>query len=148
IVGISPGTFTGTRAGGGGPSAAPSPSPQTRPSPTPEQPGGNPPSTSADISGTYNLTLTVGPTNTVSGTLLLRQQGRTLSGTLETPFGTTELVDGSIGANGFRFISEAEVEGRVVQMTVTGVVKGNEISGSVTSEIGSTVFTGTRRPKA
>ncbi|MDQ3820827.1 MAG: amidohydrolase family protein [Acidobacteriota bacterium] len=147
VVGISPGTFTGTRAGGGGPPAAPSPTPQTQPSPTPEQPGGNPPSNAVDISGTYNLTLTVGPTNTVGGTLLLRQQGRTLSGTLETPFGTTELVDGSIGANGFRFISEAEVEGRVVQLTVTGIVKGNEINGSVTSEIGSTVFTGTRSPK-
>lgn len=147
IVGISPGTFTGTRAGGGGPAAVPTPTPQAQPSPTPEQPSGNPPSSAADISGTYNLTLTVGPTNTVSGTLLLRQQGRTLSGTLETPFGTTELVDGSMGANGFRFISEAEVEGRVVQMTVTGIVKGNVVNGSVTSEIGSTVFTGTRNPK-
>ena len=147
IVGLSPGTFTGTRAGGGPPAAAPSPTPQAQPTPTPEQPSGNPPSGAVDLSGTYNLTLTVGPNNTVSGTLLLRQQGQTLSGTLSTPFGTTELVDGSIGANGFRFISEAEVEGRIVQMTMTGVVRGNEINGSVTSEIGSTIFTGTRSPK-
>src|SRR5947209_11223795 len=53
VVGLSPGTFTGTRAGGG-PAAAPSPSPQAQPTPTPEQPSGNPPSNAVDISGTYN----------------------------------------------------------------------------------------------
>ncbi|MCA1850451.1 MAG: hypothetical protein LC672_05250, partial [Acidobacteria bacterium] len=75
-------------------------------------------------------------------------QGQALSGTLSTPFGTTELTNGSIGVDGFRFTSLATVEGRTVEMTVTGTIRGNEIDGTVSSEIGSTTFTGTKIPRA
>lgn len=137
IVGRAPGTFVGSRAGGSRPAGPPA---------TPGTPPGVA-AAAADVSGTYSLTLTVGA-NTVSGTLTLRQQGQVLSGTLQTPFGTTELVDGSIGADGFRFTSIATVEGRTVEMSMKGFVRGDEVEGTVTSEIGSTAFTGRRTPKA
>ncbi|MDT4953418.1 MAG: hypothetical protein QOJ02_1556 [Acidobacteriota bacterium] len=136
-TGRAPGTFTGTRSGATTPSTTPSPAP----SPTPS---GTPTTRNADLSGTWTLTLAVGP-RAVPGTLTLRQQGSSLSGTLESPFGTTDLSNGSIGADGFRFTSSADVGGRNVEMTITGTATGNQISGTVTSEIGTTTFTGTRR---
>ncbi|HYG81945.1 MAG TPA: hypothetical protein VD861_16220, partial [Pyrinomonadaceae bacterium] len=107
------------------------------------RPGTPPAGTGTNLSGTWALTVAVGA-RTAPGTLTLRQEGQRLSGTLESPFGTTELSDGSVGADGFRFTTSAVVEGRAVEMTITGTVSGNQISGTVTSEIGSTTFTGTR----
>lgn len=134
-VGRAPGTFSGTRPGN---------APSTTPSRTPStvQPN-TPPSSSNNLSGTWSLTLALGP-RTVPGTLKLTQQGAILSGTLSSPFGTTELSNGSIGADGFRFTTSADVSGRTVEMTITGIVSNNEMSGTITSEIGSTTFTGTR----
>jgi imidazolonepropionase-like amidohydrolase len=134
-TGRAPGTFTGTRSGATTPSTSPSPAP----SPTPS---GTPTARDADLlSGTWTLTLAVGP-RSMPGTLMLRQQGSSLSGTLESPFGTTELSNGSVGADGFHFTSSAEVGGRNVEMTITGTTTGNQMSGTVTSEIGTTTFTG------
>lgn len=137
VVGRAPGTFNGTRP-------AANPTTPARP-PTNTQTATPPttPSTSNDLSGTWSLTLALGP-RTVSGTLKLTQQGSSLSGTLQSPFGTTELTGGSIGADGFHFTTSAEVNGRTVEMTITGTATNNEMSGSITSEIGSTTFTGTK----
>jgi imidazolonepropionase-like amidohydrolase len=135
IVGRSPGTFTGTL-----PVTTPAATPARTPSPT--QPN-TPPASIANLSGTWTLTLAVGP-RTVPGTLTLTQQASSLSGTLQSPFGTTELSNGTIGADGFRFTSSAEVSGRIVEMTITGTANGTQMSGTITSEIGTTTFTGTR----
>lgn len=133
-VGGSPGTFTGTRAGAN-PAATPAAIPAATPPATPPMSG--------SLSGVWTLSLAVGA-NMVSGTLTLAQQSATLSGTLQSPFGTTELTNGTMGANGFSFTTSAEVSGRVVEMTITGTVTGNQMSGTINSEIGSTTFTGTK----
>ncbi|HEY0005688.1 MAG TPA: amidohydrolase family protein [Pyrinomonadaceae bacterium] len=145
FIGRTPGTFTGTRSGGPPSATPPARTPPAQPGAQPT-PQATPPAAAPDISGIWTISLTVGP-NEVPGTLTLRQQGATLSGTLQSPYGTTELTNGSIGADGFRFTSSAVVEGRTIEMTLTGAVRGQEISGTVTSEIGSTSFTGTRQPK-
>ncbi|HKR02064.1 MAG TPA: amidohydrolase family protein [Pyrinomonadaceae bacterium] len=136
-VGGTPGSFSGTRPGA---AATPPTTPSTTPPGT--QPA-RPPGTGTELSGTWTLTLAVGA-RTVPGTLQLRQQGPGLSGTLESPFGTTELDDGSIGAEGFRFTTHAIVQGRTVEMTIAGTAKANQMTGTITSEIGSTTFTGIR----
>ena len=133
-VGGSPGTFTGTRPGAT-PNAAPS-------NKTPGTPG-TPPAASTNLSGTWILSLMLGA-RSVPGTLTLNQQGATLSGTLQSAFGTTELANGSNDAEGFRFTTSAIVEGRTVEMTITGATTGNRMNGTITSEIGSTTFTGTK----
>jgi hypothetical protein len=137
VVGRSPGTFTGTRpAGGAGPSRTPS-----------NNTTSTPPAANADLSGAWALSIAVAG-QTMSGTLTLHQQGQTLSGTLSSPFGKTELTDGSVGADGFHFTSTADVDGRKVEIAVNGTVNANEMSGAITSEIGSTTFTGTRPKKS
>ena len=130
-VGGSPATFTGTRAATA-PSATPSPSPSDR------RTGSN-----TSLSGTWALSVMVG-SRSLPGTLTLNQQGSTLSGTIQSSFGTTELTNGTIGENGFRFTTTADVGGRVVELTITGATNGNAINGTITSEIGSTTFTGTK----
>ena len=98
----------------------------------------------ADLSGTWLLNLLVG-LKTYPGTLKLEQQHGNLSGVLQSPFGVTKLESGSLDDEGFRFLSRARVEGRVVEMTVEGTVSGGEIRGTVRSEIGFARFTGTRQ---
>lgn len=145
VVGRAPGTFTGTRPSAN-PTTQPSRTPPTSQPNTPPniQPNTTPSTTSnSDLSGTWSLTLTVGP-RTVPGTLKLMQQGSTLSGTLQSPFGTTELSNGSIGADGFHFTTSADVNGRTVEMNINGTAINNQMSGTITSEIGSTTFTGTK----
>ncbi len=132
-VGQSPGTFTGTRPGA---TSAPSPAPSPAPARTP-------PAIGTNLSGTWTLAVAAGG-STIPGTLTLRQEGTRLSGTLESAFGKTELTDGSTSAEGFRFTASAVVEGRTVEINVAGTVAGNQLDGTVTSEIGATTFTGTR----
>jgi imidazolonepropionase-like amidohydrolase len=143
IVGRASGTFTGTRPVG--PTAAP---PSRTPNSSSTVTGATTTSTpvaGADLSGNWTLAIMFGP-NTVTGVLKLSQQGTTLTGTLQSPFGTTELSNGSTGPDGFRFTTIANVEGRTVEITVTGTTNGGEMRGLVSSEIGSTSFTGTRQP--
>ncbi|HUQ32691.1 MAG TPA: amidohydrolase family protein [Pyrinomonadaceae bacterium] len=138
-VGGTPGTFTGTRPGS---TTAPVATPPTGTQPgTP--PATTPPTSVVNLSGTWTLALMLGQ-RSVPGTLTLNQQGSSLSGTLQSAFGTTELSGGSIGADGFRFTTSADVQGRTIEMTITGIASGNELSGTVTSAIGTTTFKGTR----
>ena len=129
FVGRSPGTFTGNRA-------------QATPGTASAD------DQTSELSGTWLLNLLVG-LKTFPGTLKLEQRDGNLSGVLQSPFGTTQLKNGSVGADGFHFFSRARVEGRVVEMSIEGSVTGHEIRGTMRSEIGFARFTGSRQhPKA
>lgn len=125
LVGRSPGTFTGTRA---------------QPTPGALEVAVN----NSELSGTWLLNLMVG-LQTYPGTLSLTQRGPTLIGLLQSPFGTTELDGGTVDVSGFHFVTRAKVEGKVIEMAVAGSVTGDEIRGTVRSEIGFVRFTGTRQ---
>jgi imidazolonepropionase-like amidohydrolase len=151
IVGRGPGSFTGTRPNNS--STPPSTStPPTRAQATQSPPAREstatpPPAAPPNISGTWTLNIAIGERE-VAGTLTIRQQGTTISGTIQSPFGTSELSNGSAGADGFRFTTRADVEGRTVEISVTGTVTGNEMRGTVASDqLGATSFTGTRSPQ-
>jgi hypothetical protein len=64
---------------------------------------------------------------------------------LQSPFGTTELNGGTVDVSGFHFIARARVEGKVVEMSIAGSASGDELSGTIRSEIGFARFTGTRQ---
>ena len=125
FVGRAPGTFSGSRV-------------------QPASESANSKTQDADPSGTWLLNLLVG-LKTYPGTLKLEQQQGGLSGVLQSPFGVTKLESGSLDDEGFRFLARARVEGRVVEITVEGSVSGEEIRGTVRSEIGFARFTGTRQ---
>ena len=154
VVGRSPGTFTGTRPGGAPASATPTPTPTPTPrtTPTPPEQPATPPATTAvnaavsDLSGTWTITYDVAG-QSVPGTLMLRQQGNTLTGTIQSSFGTSEINNGSIGPDGFRFTTTETVQGRAVEITVTGTATGKELRGAASSQIGTMRFTGTKPQK-
>ncbi len=135
VVGRAPGSFTGTKAGAPAIPVA---------SPTP--PGGFRSAVKANghLSGTWILSIKIG-SQTFPGTLSLDQNGRSITGLLQSPFGTTPLTEGSVDFEGFHFISRARVHGRVVEMAVEGNADDNEILGTVNSEIGFALFTGFRK---
>ncbi|MCA1634018.1 MAG: amidohydrolase family protein [Acidobacteria bacterium] len=134
LVGRGSGTFTGTR---------PAPVEGTPGPRGPRQPGG-PGRTPADISGTYNVEFSTGP-RTIPATLTLRQQGATLTGSLSSEFGTTEIANGTVGPEGFRFDTTVTLA-QTINVSVSGTVNGNQISGTLTLPNGPAAFTGTRVP--
>jgi len=135
VVGRAPGSFTGTKAGAPAIPVA---------SPTP--PGGFRSAVTAKghLSGTWILSIKIG-SQTFPGTLSLDHNGRSITGLLQSPFGTTPLTEGSVDFEGFHFISRARIDGRVVEMAVEGNADANEILGTVNSKIGFALFTGFRK---
>jgi imidazolonepropionase-like amidohydrolase len=141
VVGRSPGSFTGTRPGGG-----PIVTPPQRPAPPPPNSNGALSSNSAaanNLTGTWTITYDVAG-QSVPGTLTLRQQGNTLTGTIQSSFGSSEVSNGSVGPDGFRFTTTETVEGRTVEVTINGTTDGTTLRGTATSQIGTMTFTGTR----
>ncbi len=124
FVGRAPGTFSGSRAQ--------------------SAPGNSAFSDNSELSGIWLLHVLVG-LETFRGTLNLTQQGPTLTGVLESPFGTTKLNGGTVDFSGFQFVVRARVEGKVVEMSIAGSAVGDEIRGIISSEIGFARFTGIRQ---
>ncbi len=101
-----------------------------------------------DVSGTWNLALTT-PQGTMDVTLTVRQEGPSISGTLSSMMGASEIYDGSVAGNRMTFkISFApQGMGGAVEVVFSGTVEGARISGSASiGEMGSMAFTGTKVP--
>ncbi|HKP72891.1 MAG TPA: hypothetical protein VJT82_08140, partial [Pyrinomonadaceae bacterium] len=77
-------------------------------------------------------------------TLTLQQQGAALSGTLQSQLGSSEISNGSVGADGFRFTTVLNLGGQTMEVTYTGTVSGNQMTGTATTPRGAVPFTGTR----
>jgi imidazolonepropionase-like amidohydrolase len=159
VVGRSPGTFTGTRPAGPPPATTTPPPRTTTPpaaSPTPPAPSPTPPAQAGsrtvsaevdvvpNLSGTWTINFDVGG-QTVPGALTLSQLANQLSGTIQSPAGRSEISRGTVGAEGFRFTTTEIIDGRTVEMIVTGEARGNTLRGTVTSALGTMTFIG-RKP--
>ncbi|MGH9942253.1 MAG: amidohydrolase family protein, partial [Pyrinomonadaceae bacterium] len=138
--GGTPGSFSGTRQGGGAPQAPPTGQRQSPPN------DATPPSAAGagiDLTGTWTLQIAI-EGQTIPATLTLRQSGSTLTGTLSSVFGSSE-ISGTHGADGFRFTTTVNIDGQPTSVSFSGTVAGgNQISGSATSALGAASFTGTK----
>ena len=101
--------------------------------------------TSPNIGGSYNITIEI-PGQPAQGTLSLTQQGATLTGNLQTQFGTSPLRDGKVTTDGFTFSTTADFAGQTIEITVSGRVTGNQISGTFSAPQGAVPFSGTKVP--
>lgn len=119
------------------------------PSPTgPNGPGGGRPGGMPgllNVSGTYAIVIQV-PGQSISGTLSITQAGSSLTGTMTTDLGTTDLKEGKIGPDGFSFTGTVTVGAETTDFTVRGRITGNELSGTVESHMGTFPITGTKVP--
>lgn len=100
----------------------------------------------ASVGGNYNITIEV-PGQTMTGTFALTQQGALLSGSMSTQMtGTSPIKDGRVTSDGFSFSATVTFSGSTFDVTVTGKVTGNQISGTIDSPQGAIPFTGTKNP--
>lgn len=99
----------------------------------------------ANVGGTYNITIEV-PGQPLSGTLNLVQQGTVITGTMQTQLGTSQVKDGKVTAEGFSFLTTVQFGGASFDITVSGKVSGNQITGTIDSPQGSAPFSGTKVP--
>ena len=139
VVGRGPGTFTATRAGGGPPGGG-----GQRP-PSGEGAAPAPAPAAGALSGTWGVTINAGGQQ-ISSTFTLQQQGDRLTGRVESPFGSSDITDGSATGGAFRFSATANIGGQSTDLTFEGTASGNQMSGTVTSSRGTFPFSGTRNP--
>lgn len=112
---------------------------------TPTPPTGTTTTGFANVSGTYNITIEISG-QTIPATLTLVGQGRVLSGSLQSQFGASEIKDGEVTSDGFKFNSSTDFAGNQTVITVNGKVAGSQISGTFTTSQGTAQFSGTRIP--
>jgi len=121
---------------------------ELRPAPA-RPPGlGGPPADEAragNMSGTWTISLSVNG-QSVPGTLVLRQQGGALSGSMQTQVGTTEFSNGTVNGNAIHVVTKTTIQGQEVDLTIEATVTGNSMSGTMTTALGAAPFTGTRTP--
>jgi imidazolonepropionase-like amidohydrolase len=96
-------------------------------------------------SGTWAINLNFDNQN-YPGTLVLRQQGSSLSGSITTQLGTSEFSNGTINANAIHVVTNANIQGQQMELTMDATVTGDSINGTMTTSLGSATFTGTRTP--
>jgi imidazolonepropionase-like amidohydrolase len=130
------GSFTGTRPEGSAP-------PQGARRPPGATESAPPAAAAVDLSGTWTLAINIEGQN-LPATLALRQESNRLSGTLQSQLGSSEVSNGSVGADGFHFTVNVSIQGQSLEVTFAGTATGNSMSGSATSAQGAASFTGTR----
>ncbi|MFT3745818.1 MAG: amidohydrolase family protein [Pyrinomonadaceae bacterium] len=108
--------------------------------------GGTTPPAAAGISGSYAITIEI-PGQAMNSTLNLNQQGGSLTGTMVSPLGTTQINNGRATADGFSFSASVPYGGANVDITMNGKINGNQISGTLDSALGSIPFSGTKNPQ-
>lgn len=99
----------------------------------------------AAVGGNYSISIDI-PGQPVTGTLAMTQQEATLTGTMQTTLGTSQIKDGKVTAEGFTFSSSVEFGGSTFDIFVKGTVTGNQISGTIESPQGAIPFSGTKNP--
>ncbi len=97
------------------------------------------------VGGNYSIVIQV-PGQSMAGTLVLVQQGSSITGSLQTDLGTVPISDGKVTAEGFTFGASVDVGGTAMDILVRGSVTGSDISGTIDSPQGAIPFSGTRNP--
>jgi zinc protease len=100
----------------------------------------------AAVAGNWELTIDF-QGQSVPVTLTLNQSDGVVSGTLETAFGNGEISDGSVSGNKLSATAVTEFQGQKLDLTISGKISGDAISGSLTAPImpAAMTFTGTRK---
>ena len=101
--------------------------------------------TRVNFAGNWNITVNLGG-QSFPGTMVLRQEGGAVSGSLETQAGTAQFNGGTVTGNAFHVVTTATIQGQPVELTIDGTVQGDAISGTVASTFGPATFSGTRQP--
>lgn len=95
-----------------------------------------------DVTGTWSIEID-SEAQSYEGTLELEQEDARFGGTLEGQFGTLDVDDGLVSGEEVSFSVTADVEGETMEVTLTGTVSGDRMSGSGSGPPGIGAFTWT-----
>ncbi len=95
------------------------------------------------VAGTYKLTINT-PMGTRTPTLILKEEGGTVSGTFAGQMGTTEFSGGTADGSNVKFDVNISAMGREMTLSFDGTIESDGISGSVNTPRGASEFTGTK----
>jgi imidazolonepropionase-like amidohydrolase len=99
-----------------------------------------------NVGGSWNITIEA-PGQTIPATLTFQQQGTKLTGNMNaTGLGSSEIKNGEVTADGFRFETTVNVGGQSIDVSFSGKVTGNQVSGTATTPQGAVPFSGTKNP--
>lgn len=99
----------------------------------------------SSMGGTYTITIDV-PGQPIQATLNLTQLGTTITGTMVSQLGSSQVSNGRATPNGFSFTTTVQFGGASIDISVTGTVSGNQVTGTVDSPQGPVTFSGTKNP--
>ncbi len=103
------------------------------------------PGTAPNVGGNYSINIEI-PGQPLPATMIFTQQGETLTGSLQTQFGTSQIKDGKVTSEGFNFSATVDFQGQTFEIFVKGTVTENRISGTIDSPQGAIPFSGTKTP--
>ncbi len=88
----------------------------------------------ADVSGKWSLTLDFqGQQFPVS--LLLEQNGETVTGNMESMLGAGEISDGKVFGNRFSAVAKTDFQGQTVELNLSGTADGDSMTGTVSAPV-------------
>lgn len=97
------------------------------------------------LSGVYPITIDI-PGSPITGTLNFVQSGTLLTGTMVTESGSAAVRDGKASGTGFSFSATVPYAGTNLDISVSGTVSGNQVSGTIDTPQGAVPFSGTKNP--
>src|SRR5262245_30554216 len=106
---------------------------------------GSAPAASASAAGTWALNVN-SPNGAVTSTLMITQDGESLSGEIDTPFGKVTINNGRIRGDEMSFDFTVNAQGQQMPVTAKGKIDGNSISGMMETSGQSFNFNGTKNP--
>jgi imidazolonepropionase-like amidohydrolase len=109
------------------------------------QPAGAPEETRVNFAGSWGITVSLSG-QSFPATMVLRQDGGAVSGSLDTQVGTAQFSGGTVTGNAFHVVTTATIQGQAVELTIDGTVQADAISGTVASTFGTATFSGSRQP--
>lgn len=111
----------------------------------PGGPGGSAGPPTPTVAGAYSVTIDV-PGQPMAATFNFTQQGTTLTGSMVSQLGTSQISNGRVTAGGFSFTTSVLFGGASLDISVSGSINGNSISGTIDSPQGAVPFAGTKNP--
>jgi imidazolonepropionase-like amidohydrolase len=111
----------------------------------PPGPGSNTAEPRITMAGNWTINVDVNG-QSLEGSMTVRQEGGTLSGSIQTQLGVSEFSGGALTGNAFHIVANATIQGQAVQLTINGMLEGDSFSGTVQSPFGTQNVTGTRHP--
>jgi imidazolonepropionase-like amidohydrolase len=98
------------------------------------------------VAGTWTITIEA-PGQALPVTLNLTQQGDKITGQMQAgQLGNSDIKNGLVTANGMSFDATVNFGGQSIDLSVSGKIEGNKISGSVSTPMGAVPFSGSKNP--